>query len=397
MRLHDEETLSAEAERELEALDAALAGRPVDPRLEHMARLARELRAERPEPRPEFSAELDERAAAGFPPSAAGGRLGAIRGAARDSRIGRWLATRPPRRLLAPAGAAATLLVVAGVAISQSGIGGDADEAVEPAEPSTALEQAGDSAAKQTEAIEPAPAPGPIAPPFPGPPGLAPGQTERKVERTAQITLSTEGNEVASVADEVIAVADRYRGIVVSSQIVGEEGDRARAGLELAIPAGRLDEALRDLSEIADVESRSESTLDVTEPFVTARERLADARAELESLLAQLADADSPKETASIRRRMEIVRDEIARARTELESVARRARFARVSVTVQGDGQSGDWSFEDAVDDAGDVLGFAAKVTLVSLAVLAPLALLVAIAWLGGRALARHRRERALD
>ena len=39
-----------EIERELEALDRALAGEPVEPDLEHLAQLARELRSERPQP-----------------------------------------------------------------------------------------------------------------------------------------------------------------------------------------------------------------------------------------------------------------------------------------------------------------------------------------------------------
>ena len=227
--------------------------------------------------------------------------------------------------------------------------------------------------------------------------GLAPGQDERKVERAAQITLSTGEDEVPDVADEVIGVSDQYDGIVVSSQVSENAEGRSTARIELAIPAVRLSDALADLSELADVSSRSESTLDVTEPFVSARERLADARAELDALLTQLADADTPRETRSIRARIDIVRAEIAAARSELENIARKARFAQVSVTVEGDGGSGGWSLGDAADDAVDVLRTAAGVALVSLAVLLPLLLLGGGAWLIFRGAARRRRERALD
>jgi Domain of unknown function (DUF4349) len=388
MRLRDDDTLTPEVERELDALEAALAGRPVDPRHAELAELAHELRAERPGPRPEFAAELDERASAGFPRSRAAGRL---------ARLRETLATRPPRRLLAPAGAAITLIVVAAVAVSQSGLdgGGDQTTTAEPTSPTSLQEEDGDAAAGKGADIEPEPSPGTTVPPIPSP-GLAPGQDDRKVERAAQLTLSTERDEVPDVADDVIAVTDRYRGIVVSSQVSGGDGDRSVARFDLAIPAGRLQDALADLSQLADVSARSESTLDITETFVSARERLADARAELESLLAQLAEADTPQETASIRRRIDIVRGEIAQARTQLEDVARRARFARVSVTVEGDG-GGGWSLGDAADDALDVLRTVAGVTLVSLAVLVPLALLAATGWLIARATARRRRERALD
>ena len=139
MRLRDEETLSAEAERDLAALDAALAGEPV-PENEALADLARELRAERPVPEPRFGAELDARAAEGF---RGAGPSGAV------ARLRERISATPPRRLLAPAGALATLAVVAGVALSQTSFpdGGGGDEpaplTVEPTEgPGDAAQQA---------------------------------------------------------------------------------------------------------------------------------------------------------------------------------------------------------------------------------------------------------------
>src|SRR5215207_538924 len=112
MRLREEETLSAEAERDLAALDAALAGRPA-PENEALAELARALRAERPEPEPRFTDELDARAAEGFRGSPPLGPL---------ARLRERIAATPPRRMLAPAGALATLAVVAVVAISQTSL-----------------------------------------------------------------------------------------------------------------------------------------------------------------------------------------------------------------------------------------------------------------------------------
>ena len=389
MRLRKHEALGPEVERELDALDAALAGRPVDVEFAALADLARELRAERPTAGPGFTAELDAGAAEGFPHPERGGPIGALR---------RVIASRSPRRFLAPAGAVATLVVVVGVAISQSGGGG------ESALSTTAAEPAGSAATAAPRTDAAAPSAGAQAAPdsvIAEPPldrdGLAPGQDDRKVEQAAQLTLSTDPDDVPGVADDVIGVTDRYGGIVVSSQVSGSEDEHSVARFDLAIPATELSDALADLSELADVSARSESTLDITEPFATARERLSDAHAELDNLLTQLAEAGTPRETRSIRARIEIVRGEIAQARSEVEDLARRARFARVSVTVEGDGGSGSWSLGDAADDALDVLRTIAGVGLVSLAVLAPLGLLAAIAWLIARGAARRRRERALD
>ena len=400
MRLREEETLSAEAERDLAALDAALAGRPA-PENEALAELARALRAERPEPEPRFTDELDARAVEGFRGSPPRNPL---------ARLRERIAATPPRRMLAPAGALATLAVVAGVAISQTSLpdggGGDDPMTLDRDAPVPAETTAGDvqedapAAGAEAESAEPV-SPEVLAPTLSGGGadrnGLAPGQDERKIERAAQITLSTEDDEVPTVADGVIDVSDRYGGIVVSSSVTQSGEETSVARIELALPADKLPDALADLSSLADVSARSETTLDITEPFVSARERLSDARAELDALLTQLAEADTPRETRSIRSRMEIVRGEIAAARSELENISRRARFAQVSVTVNGGGGSGGWSLGDAADDALDVLRTAAGVALVSAAVLLPLMILVAIAWLVARGAARRRRERALD
>ena len=391
MRLRDDETLSPEAERDLEALEAALAGRPAGD--ESLALLVRDLRAERPAPGPEFTAELDARGAEGF---RGAGPAGAF------SRLLERAAAAPPRRILAPAGALATLAVIAGVVLSQSNPGdeGGSDEPALSVEQQTTTGDQAPSAAGEAAPASPEIAPDETLdqPPIEdgGRQGLVPGQDDRKVERGAEITLSAENEVVPDVADGVVDVTDRYGGIVISSHVSESSDGDSVARLDLAIPTEDLQDALADLSDLADVSSRSESALDITEPFVTARESLSDARAELDSLLTQLAEADTPRETRSIRARIDTVREEIASARSELEGVARRARFAQVSVTVNGGG-SGGWSLGDAADDAVDVLRTVAGVALVSAAVLLPVLLLGGIAWLFFRGAARRRRERALD
>jgi Domain of unknown function (DUF4349) len=81
--------------------------------------LLAELREMRPEPRPEFTAELDERAAAGFP-----------RRASRSAKtpfarlLDRWRAMTPRRRLVPAVGFALAALVVATVVVATVGDGG---------------------------------------------------------------------------------------------------------------------------------------------------------------------------------------------------------------------------------------------------------------------------------
>src|SRR5258708_18584205 len=67
MRQPDEFQLDPEILAELEAIDATLAGEPVDPRFAEVAELALLVSIERPTPRLEFAAELDRRVSARFP------------------------------------------------------------------------------------------------------------------------------------------------------------------------------------------------------------------------------------------------------------------------------------------------------------------------------------------
>jgi hypothetical protein len=463
--------LTADAERELHALDEALAGRPVDPELEGVARLAREMRADRPEPRPDFAAELDARAAAGFPGgsrvAAAARRLPGVAAIARRSghgseregsagersvragsagdrrsrRSGVWLSGRIPGAGLA-ATLAATLLIGLVVAVSilsdGGGLSGGDDSSGEQgvaeldsgalteeldsgaptagAAGAAADEDAGVSRAESGDAAEArsaepqsgvvadsaVPAPEQIAPSGGGgrvrDRGLALGQTERKVERSASLTLATDPAEVRSVADGVIEVTEANRGIVVSSEIREQREGSSVARLEIAVPSDRLQQTMASLSDLAGVESRTDASIDVTAPFVSVREQLRDARAERQALLRQLDEAESAEETERLRRQLRRVRNEVSRARAQLSAIEQRADLARVSVTVNGNGGGvADWTPADALDDALDVLRVLAGIAIVAAAIILPAAALVIVAWLATRGLRRRGREQALD
>ena len=120
MRLRERELpLDPEIERELDAIDRALTGRPVNPQLEDLALLAAEIRTERPEPTAEAEAHLDRLAAEGFPPPrlrSPGPRLspnvGRLRRAPAQGRA-------PPDPVFS---AAAVFAIAVGLGISESGV-----------------------------------------------------------------------------------------------------------------------------------------------------------------------------------------------------------------------------------------------------------------------------------
>jgi Domain of unknown function (DUF4349) len=372
--------------------------------------LSAELRALRETPSERFAAALDARATAGFPRHGASRLAQRAPGAEAARRLARRLRSLKPRRMLMPALAGTATVIVAATAIVISTE--DSGPESEPSRPAPAVSASGGAAEagvpqalrKERSKLDSVlTAPGAAIAPAPLPaPRPAAGVRDRQVERSAQLTLGTDPEQVQQVAGKAIDVVGRYRGFVLSSSVRdGSEGD-AGASFELLIPSGRLSPALADLSAIAEVRSRSENSLDITAPFVSAREHLRDARAEAEGLLGQLADADTETERESVKAQLRIVRDRIALHRSQVQRLERRADFSRVSLqVVTGEGAvtpfaDGGWTIDDALHDAGRVLAVAAGVTVVGAAILLPLALLGGGAWTARRVYLRRAREQTL-
>jgi hypothetical protein len=387
MRRRNGNSIDTDVERELAAIDAALSGKPVEAGLADLANLARAIRAERPRPRPGFNAALDVRVREGFRAQEPGA-------SPRDAK-------RSRRLVPVAAGAAASLLIVV-TAVLSSGVlsGGSGGHEVSagrgaPAETPSA-ESAPTSAAPTAKLRAPAQA-------LTGDQRLkvVPRVRNRQVEHDAALTLAARSDKVEDTADGVIEVTDRYGGFVLRSNVTG--GDRSSAGatLDLRIPADRLQPALRDLSGLAHVRSRTQSSQDITARFVSARSRLRDALTERRALLRQLAHATTANETASIRARLRISNREIAIARSNLRSLRNRIDFSKVGVTIEADDTlssgGGSWTPGDALHDALGVLGVAAGVALVTAAVLLPVLAIGLLVLLASRRIVRERRNRALD
>jgi len=389
----------------------------------------------RPQPRPEFVAELDARAAAGFP---------------RDSRapgfasaaLLDWLRGLKPRQILLPAGAAAlTAILVATVVISQNSGGGTTTEKISLLNDAPAPERlhsapsggsssggagtgqgasaGGGSVGSQYEtevpmsaevekAVEGASAGAENydgAGPYMRTDDLRltnlPRQ-QRSIERSAEITLGTEPENVGKASSEVFDVVHANRGVVLNSETTDGSSGRASAEFELLIPSGKLGAAMAGFSEIAEVRSRHEATNDITAPTVSTSEHLEDSQARIDSLLAQLAEAETESEREAVEAELSFERGRASRLRAKLANLDRRASLSRVYLEIQGgEGSStsdegGAWGIGDALDDAGRVLAVGAGVALIALAVLGPIALIALLIWLARRTYLRRARHAAL-
>jgi Domain of unknown function (DUF4349) len=371
-------------------------------RSEEYQDLALALAELRPEPRLEIAQELDERVAAGFPrrPRLGGSRLGALGDRVREISSQRLLFAGGGTALAA---IAAATVIVAGSnpgpptafdsRVPKQGSGGEllsgfqrfsgpAESEVGAAKP----ESAGSADAEYSAA-------GNLSA---GAARLARNR-HRDIERSTEIGLLADSDDVADDSSAVFDAVHDAHGIVLHSTTTS--GKRAGARFDLLIPSARLGDALAAFSAIDEVRTRHEATEDITAPTVEVSERLQDSRARIDGLLAQLSSAETETEMAAIEAELARERRHAAQLRSHLDKLEQRTDFSRVSVRIETGTSSdseGSWGVGDAFGDAGHILSIAAGVTLVGLAVLAPLTLLGLIAWLTHRAWLRRVRSRAL-
>jgi hypothetical protein len=231
----------------------------------------------------------------------------------------------------------------------------------------------------------------------------ASGASRREIERSAQLVLGADPADVRADAAKVFDAVHAADGIVLRSSIRDGAAGDAGAEFELLIPGDRLGDALADLSSIGEVRSRRESTQDITAPTIGTREHLQDSQAKIESLLAQLAGAETTGERTAVEAELRAERRRSAFLRSRLATLSRRANLSRVSLRIEtgtaataGEDAGGAWGIGDGLDDAGRILEIAAGVTVIGLAILAPLALIAFLAWLTWRGWTRNRRAQAL-
>ena len=387
--------------------------------------LERELRAERPEIDPDFARRLDGLAAAGFP---SGGRKPSGRRLDALARFRDRLRATPPRRILLPVGAAATLILVVGVgvkAIDDVGGGGSDDSA-----PVSSSSSAGSAPTQTAGNLDSSAPPPPVAGESAGAPAVAApdealdsgtlkevapptsaadvGVNHRKVAQKVDLSLSTAPQDFRDAADGVLDVVSDHNGFVVSSSVSGGDpgvkgAQPGQADFRLKVPARELPAALGALSDLGHVVSRTDGTEDITGRFVSAKQRIADLTKARQNLLAQLQDATTTTEQQSIKARLRIVEAQLDDAQGDLAAAQQRVSLVPVSVSVASDShvgatdEGGGWGLDDAFGDAKDVLTVMGGVALISVAVLLPLALIAAAAYALYALTLRRQRERALD
>ncbi|MBD8870529.1 DUF4349 domain-containing protein [Nocardioides donggukensis] len=121
----------------------------------------------------------------------------------------------------------------------------------------------------------------------------------RAVISTGVIELTSP--KVSDARFEVLAVLDRHRGEIADEETsTDDDGDMRRARLVVRVPSAAFDQAMADLAEVAELESSSRSSEDVTTQVIDNAVRIRAQSRSLERIEALLARAEDLQEIVAI-------------------------------------------------------------------------------------------------
>ena len=359
MPLLDQDPIDPEIAATLDAIDATLAGEPVDGRYAEVAEIALLLAADRPQVPPAFAMSLDAKVDRRFAPLGGKPRRFGAGGSQKGRRwSGVWQATgaiaagvahdrgdrgRRRRRLhggsSVSSSSSASASVTSAAAASSGGGGPHGD--LRP----------GRRRRRGLPSRSPRWCPPPTRRPDPPPRGRSrPGQprpagplrrsnrrrTGRKVVQGAQLNLTAAPNRIDDVAQEIYDVVGQANGIVENSSVT-QGGPGGAANFQLSLPSAGLAQTMSQLSSLnyAQVVSRTDSSQDITDQYGAATRSLADARALRTSLLKQLANATTTEQVNSLNAQIHDAEASISSDQATLNRLNHQVNFSQVYVTVQ--------------------------------------------------------------
>lgn len=162
----------------------------------------------------------------------------------------------------------------------------------------------------------------------------APAATEKKIIRTASMTITTQTYE-----DSLAALKSSCEGlggwIESSSENTNSYSGLRTAYLTLRVPQSGLDSYLAGTEELGRVTSRSESAQDVTESYQDTRARLDTQLALMERLQALITESGDLSDLLALESQIADTQYTIDRLQSSLNTTDRQVTYSTVDVTLR--------------------------------------------------------------
>ena len=223
------------------------------------------------------------------------------------------------------------------------------------------------------------------------------------IVQTASLSISVARDEFEEAVQRARTVATGAGGFVVSSSASqGDEQRLVRGSLVVRVPEPQYARVLEQLSLLGKVEAQEEAGQDVSQELVDLEARIRHLEAVEARLLGFLDEANTVAAALAVQSELNRVQLELEQGRGRLDYLEDQVAFATISLEVResqvaaAESDGGPWGIVDAWRAAGT--GFVTVVgwMFVAAATIAPVVLLLALAFLAARlAGLRIRRPQA--
>lgn len=208
------------------------------------------------------------------------------------------------------------------------------------------------------------------------------------IVRTAQLTVRVRDGGLQRALDRAMATAAAAGGFVVSSNTSSFQEGEAFGDVVVRVPAASFDDVRRQLRDLGEVESVSQSGDDVSSQLVDLDARLRTLRAEESALRSILSQAKGVGDLLQVRDRLTGVRTEIEQLAAQQASLRDRVSYATINLSLHEGDASGmprpvddetgiAHSFRTAANAAVAVVGG----MVIVVGALLPFAFLALLAW----------------
>ena len=158
---------------------------------------------------------------------------------------------------------------------------------------------------------------------------------DRKVIRNGSLDLVVD--TPSATIDQIAAIARRYNGYVVSSEVTGRR-ESQRGSITVRVPAAQFDAAREEMKKLAkQVESEHTSADDVTMQYAENEATLRNYRAEEASYLEIMKRSGAIKDTLTVAEQLSDVRGRIERLEAAIRTMSVQTEMTALTVNVSAE------------------------------------------------------------
>jgi hypothetical protein len=203
--------------------------------------------------------------------------------------------------------------------------------------------------------------------------------------KTAQLEIEVGRDGLQDAVDDAIATAQDAGGFVLSTRLEDERSGRGT--LVLRVPSEKFESALAALDDLGDVLGRSVSGEDVGEEFVDLEARLRNFEAQEAVLLRLMDRAETVSDTIKVQRELTGIQLEVERIRGRLRFLEDQTSLGTVTLKLSEPGAvvATASTLEKAWERAGGAALAFVSALVISLGVVVPAAILLALAFVAFR------------